>query len=1070
MRKIEKYLILLSSSLLLTFIIGFKFILFDGYIYLAEQFEVYKVQDFLNIFFPLWNDKLQTFNFAELPKIYLYFPITIISNIINSYKLLQILLLLLPYPIAFLSVYKLSNYINNLIFQNCSKKYIFISSSFAAFIYIINPWFAMNPRNLFFRIQFAFIPLLLYVFLKILQTRDKKYIIYLGIIMAIVASYRYIIIVSLIFIILFIIYIILLKDINLKKISRIIKRISVSYIIFGLISTAKFLPAILYSMFVPVQAAEQFVLNQIQRESLIHVFSTKIYEWTASGFDMCYNDMTHFLFIPVVAFSFIYLLDLDIKNKRKNFFFLFPPILYVAFVLIVSKEFNLDHLIIRLPLSDFIGRLLRHARWNIMPLIISVSIMLGISIMVLFLRIKNKTYPFLIIILILTSFSAWPLFTGDMNGYWTPTEPPLEYLEANNILDYQSSENHALWLPHDVRKASWSKQNGSKITSAPTGIFPVRSSSISSYNTWDNYFFDYYNVLNGGPGMSPLLPYKGNLSKIYAPINIKYIILHSDGTWTEGEEKKGFSNNYIKQVINEVEDLNWTKTLYKGNIITLFELINNAQEFDIKKPAIISGGLTSLASLSQLKNHQNYGFILNDISTFSNIQEISEFDHFIITDSDKFIFLNQNFNIISPKSFLKVYSPEDSWSPSSVNHPDFQALLLKNDIRWSWQYDYEQDLAFTEGIIKIPSNVNPKKEDIIKEWNFINNLSFYEWYEYNNVTINPRYVLNQSDEAMEIELKPIDGTEYILSPLISVTYGLPYLISLNIKGINTHKVNIKVLELDKNLFVVDSKHLSENLAEENFDWKKLNYTYIPKNDKTMYLQIQICQGHCNQIEPGDYPKKLLIKKISIWNVSHYTKNITMNLEFSVDTSDDYLLFIRYLMNNKGGNVKIIIDDKLLVLNTRDQISRFLWKNLGTFYLEKGNHKITLENINGFNSVNIFALISEKEYHKNQQENEKLLSNKTIIYLLEAENHFYIDKSHISSEFHEKTSNSEAVRLIQDEEIVKKIHIIQNGSYTIAINGKGSFDIQVNKTNINFDNLDLAYRYYGPIELKQGETR
>lgn len=109
--------------------------------------------------------------------------------------------------------------------------------------------------------------------------------------------------------------------------------------------------------------------------------------------------------------------------------------------------------------------------------------------------------------------------------------------------------------------------------------------------------------------------------------------------------------------------------------------------------------------------------------------------------------------------------------------------------------------------------------------------------------------------------------------------------------------------------------------------------------------------------------------------------------------NNFYLFMRYLKNQKGGIVKIYVDNKLLTeVDTLDKISNnFVWEKIGNVNLTKGRHTLTLENVAGFNAVNIFALIPSSEMNSLITDTSNLLAGKTrVIYPLEAESNFYND--------------------------------------------------------------------------------
>ena len=690
----KRDLIIIFTSLFLTFLIGRTFILTEGYVYLAENFQVYQIQDFWSGVYPTWNENLQIFNLGGLTKTYLYAPITLALGLIGSYKLLQMIFLLMPYPIAFFSVFKLTEYvIVSVTGKKISDKHVFLPSLLAAFIFTVNPWFVLNPRNLIFRIQYSFLPLILYLFLRIINSRNNKHILYFALTTALVASYRYL---AIVFLMLFVVYILHLVF-SKKKFFISSKKIFVAFILIVFLSSAKFVPAIIHSFFEKPEAVASFSTNKINRETLLHIFTTKVYDWTASGFDMVYADGSHFLFIIVSAFSFIYLLAWNFKKEdsaeSRPFYLLLFPLIFCVFICLSAKEVNIDFLILNLPFSDYVGRLLRHARWNMMPVVLAISIMSGLSTLFILSKIGRKGYVLIFMIFFVTCMSAWPMFTGDMNGYWRPAKPPIDYVEINKLLENESSQHHALWMPYTVRNAVWSNQQGMSETSAPSGAVAIRSSAKPSYSTWSYYFFDYYHILKDGPSLSPLPVYKGDLARIYELFNIKYLILHWDGGWTEREKNKGFTNEYIRNTAYRLNQTASVREFFKGDYSSAFYLNNTPKEFMVRIPVLVSDKLTSLGSVTFLGIKQIPALVFEDTSTDSYLNKKIDYSLLIITNNP--LLETNNTNFIYPEKSLNVFSPDQEWSTSNVDYPPFQRHLQKNNIRWSWDFDYGKGFAFT---------------------------------------------------------------------------------------------------------------------------------------------------------------------------------------------------------------------------------------------------------------------------------------------------------------------------------------------------------------------------------------
>jgi hypothetical protein len=129
-----------------------------------------------------------------------------------------------------------------------------------------------------------------------------------------------------------------------------------------------------------------------------------------------------------------------------------------------------------------------------------------------------------------------------------------------------------------------------------------------------------------------------------------------------------------------------------------------------------------------------------------------------------------------------------------------------------------------------------------------------------------------------------------------------------------------------------------------------------------------------------------------------------NKKYGDGKNNNFDLYMRYLKNEKGGQIKIYLDDELInEVDTLDKTSnKFVWEKIGSIKMTKDTekHTLTLENVAGFNAVNIFAFIPPNEMNRLMAETDHLLGGKTpVIYLLEAESNFYNDRGANTGLFH-----------------------------------------------------------------------
>ena len=1077
-----RLLLSLFISLILALLIGREVILSPGYIVLLEQFGVYTLQNFIKYAYPTWNEQIQAFNLGGSSKLYLYGFIFLIGKVMgNSYKVVQILLLLLPYPIAFLSMQKLSEHVTSKSLKTNLTNAIFIFSLIAAFVYTINPWFANNPRNGLFRLEYAFLPLITLLFILMLEKdRSLKYVILFAFTLAFIAGHRYLAIVAPMLILIFLIFN-FLKENRWGAFANNTKKLLLSVIIFLLISAGKFLAPILYTKNVSLWAVSEFTTKNIQREQLLHIFSTKIYQWPASNYDLTYQDTSHFLFILVVIFAFTYLLFIGKKYRQgQNFFYLilFPSI-FILFVLFSAKEINLDPFLLKLPFSDFIGRLLRHARWNVMPIVLSISVMVGLSLSYLHESLgKNKNKKLIIAILsialiLLSSVSAWPMLTGDMNGYWRPSQIPGDYITVNQVIEDEGGDFHVLWFPssHD-RRAIWSNATGISEITAPMGLFSIRSSSKPSYSTKKAkvYFFDFFNPT--GTYRRILEEYKGgNLSSIYLPLNVKYLVICYDANWTEREKDSGFTNEKIKSVAERLKESGSFDAIYEGDYLTAFKLNNCEQKvFTAKQPLFVSGGLKAYGSLNSPDiTTEEYAVIFSD-QKFNKKLPICQQPIFLTVDNtfvpSMFLQDTKRLEILPAASAPIDVSPRDAWAYSrGVDSPLFQKSLLQNNIKsWGWDFDHKKGLVFTWSppVLEAPSAL--KEEDLHAKFDFEDGLGEWRINEKDMQNMFLSNLAHHGKYSLGVELyNSTLSQKFVRSPLIPAEYGSQYRCKFYVKGEDAHNVHAWISEYDASGNQIMSHHMKE-IGNGNFDWKKVSFDFLVDFEDTTYLQLNIVHGSETD---KPLPNKVWVDNVSVYDLRDYLKPNTLEIPFNVDKTDNYKLFIRYFKNQEGCEIKVYLDDKHITINTKDQLNRFIWKDLGIYHLEKVEHTLVLENVKGFNAVNLFALIPEKEYEESKEEILEILQNKTIIYLFEAESDLYNDNANITKKFGGEASNGEVLE-IADGKAWQEIELTKDGTYRLAIRAKGDFRVQIDDEEFEFHNSNITYWYSPVFELNEGK--
>ncbi|RLI29146.1 hypothetical protein DRO58_00500 [Candidatus Bathyarchaeota archaeon] len=200
----------------------------------------------------------------------------------------------------------------------------------------------------------------------------------------------------------------------------------------------------------------------------------------------------------------------------------------------------------------------------------------------------------------------------------------------------------------------------------------------------------------------------------------------------------------------------------------------------------------------------------------------------------------------------------------------------------------------------------------------------------------------------------------------------------------------------------------------------------------------------------------------------WSHNANLTISYKIVESGYYEIFICYFKNRQGGSIKVYIENDLVEINTKEQINKFSWRKLGIFYLKSGEHKIILQNVDGFNAVGLFALIPEEEHFKIKMMMEKILQNQTIIYIFDANSDLY--KSRMDSDEYSNFYDSNSVKLNENDKLWQYVEIVKNGTYRLALRGIGKFMINIGDKQFIVDCRSKDFVYSSLFNLSLGKYK
>lgn len=387
--------------------------------------------------------------------------------------------------------------------------------------------------------------------------------------------------------------------------------------------------------------------------------------------------------------------------------------------------------------------------------------------------------------------------------------------------------------------------------------------------------------------------------------------------------------------------------------------------------------------------------------------------------------------------FLSLSSREGGPSQNWVKgyshdplHGEWHSYLQKMNIE-NWETDYDSGIAFTWA----PKSLGEtgRLEHPTAAWSFDSTNDLAQWKK---VTAERQSGAVQSLDLQASTLRSTlwnhtSGWKIIKSPPMEVLPDHYYRIAMDIRGENTNHVHSKLVEFDGQSKVVSTKNLNV-LGDGTFDWKSYTYDYALTDKNVKSIQLQI--WHDNDVLLT-LPTKIWIDNMGMYDVTNYITYESLEVPFATESDGDYRLLVRYLKNHEGGEIRLLLDGENFTLVSKDQLNKFGWAEYSIHGLQAGQHRITLQNIEGFNAVNLLVMIPENDYALAKESISRQMSEQNLLFVLDPNSNLHHSDATFEAE-HDKQNVmmhfTEATRAWQE------IEITSDGSYVLATNGIGTF--------------------------------
>lgn len=1041
----------------------YKMLFTEGFILYGDFTLPTSLQRFFDMHYPLWNQYGSTNSFEFISRLPFRAGPILFANFLGvSAELFYKIMVLGTMILSGLSMYFTSFYLCSSSDKN--RKACVVGAFAASLIYMFN--FKAIHTIIWPTLHFAYAiaPITLFSFIKLTLTPRLKYVLIVTFLMTLIAgSPHYLVFITLLLLFWLVYYTVIqkFKNINLQS----MKSFCVLILLLILMNSFWLLPYTYSTISATAPRPSTVVtdesINMLSRNSeIINTLRLADIWWQHSSLAP-ENELLQQIWIfssflvPILAFS-----SLFASKKESKKYSIFFNVISVIIIFLGTGTNNIYPILYsQLALNLPFGWLLRAPNKLTMILAMTYSFSCGITLTSFFNKKWRKATIITVVSLMTFTVSVVPMASGYLYGVFTPVQVPQEYYNANGYVS-SISQYKILWLPLSYSgNIAWAPQK-------LVGPFDVRSSSmptISSFNLYSKNYLGYV--------LRALLENRSrDINKLLAALNVKYIIFHDD------------TSSFAQYNISKLLEIQKNMTLQERyGFIYIFENPTFANITNILRTNIlVSGGLDKLISIAAIDSFNSIHsslFFLDQAHLENKIVDgLFLTSNILIVDTSTqglVLFPCSKQYLVVPFDATNHHNPSRLWSKAMTDdplhggwHPYLEKFGLENE-----DFDYSEGLVFTWASAKLKEkNPTPNNKDIINYWTFnsTNDLNTWKNYTHEN-QFGALYTLTLDNNSLKAELyNSTWGWKTINSPLIPVEYDDWYRWELQIKGENVHKAHIKIVEYNQERKIITVKQL-KSVDPGSFDWQVYVIDYTPENTQTKYIQLQVWHDHENTQQL--LPSIIWIDNVKVYDLQRFVEPVTLEIPFTLPETNEYVFLTRFFQNQKGGKIQIQLDNKNYVLNTKDQFNKFLWKQIDTIQLEKGHHKITLTNLQGFNAVNLFELIPEQEYKNIQNQIEQTLQNKRIIYILEAESDLYHQNSTISNKYGGEASNGQILILNQNSTVWQNIIILKLDQYKIAIRSKGPLQIRIHNQTYTTNSTTLKWNYVNTtLPLNKGNHK
>ncbi len=631
-----------------------------------------------------------------------------------------------------------------------------------------------------------------------------------------------------------------------------------------------------------------------------------------------------------------------------------------------------------------------------------------------------------------------PLRTQFVEGYYKPVTVPAEYAEmANKLTDPDRYDSKALYFPiadnmiqgfNGVATPYWNK--GETSMQKATGDFQVYSSpkntifhhegndpSITYYMNFLQYMLD--------NGLS------SKMGSLFSTFGINQLVYHNE---YEGQEKRQ------QFQLSMLEDQAGLKRTYQNSIFSIFQLDQAPEYMNILPAKVITPyGYSRLESYSHQPgfNFNQFGVLFSTLNPkLDTIQTVNKGDY-VEASSYNDLFLSQ----LPEEDYLRPFDAiEDGnaflkWSKTFASTNDWLWYLSSQNIK-NFSFDMEMDAGIAVTFASEKLDVQPYQMSKLEGRTVVDFDSLLRTEKFFTPD-NPQMFSVQANPLDELNDVPTLHGEIIKgdanniwqvakSGMIEAKENNPYQFNITASGRGTNKMHVKMRFYDEHMDELGVSYVVAPSEENNFNGVNFYGEYVsPPGSKWMRIDLLTQQ----RPEQKNY---WWIHDIQLLDLGQYRKPNTFTMHKKLDQEQTAHVYARIFMNKQGGELVFGMPDKQVNINTQHEGSnQFEWIDLGEHHFPAGDSAITVNNIKGFNAINLLAVVPTDRADQLSFPVEQAVKRGKLFFTLEAENDFAGQGNTQTERAFPLLSMGKGISY-QQGTLQKKVDILKTAEYSTSI--------------------------------------